>query len=1213
MKKIIALTAILIGMTARAGDSAPFLLDTTDPLITAPFTYNSSWVGGDSSAEVVISADGTEIMRTTGEGEFSWSPTTVGKHTLTYTTYIDGVVQDEVYETTVYADWKYVVEDGKATIVETTQKSGSVTIPSEIDGYPVVGIESDVYAGCHGLFITVPTGFTNVVSDVLDFGDAIAVCIDYPFATGGDASWRNDEGLLLRSGSITNNLSSWLQMTVPGPGKLTYKWKSSSEYYEDESKGIYEIYDYGYLLVDNEAMGGLSDDEYALEGVAIGGHTDWQEVEFDVTGEGEHTLRWTYVKDEYDDEQMIGEDCIWLDQIKFRPYVTLSFDLGGGVGETPSAIYELHESKITLPADAGFTRDNHVFDGWSNGDQKYAAGEAYEMPRTNVTLRAQWIEKRALSFDLGGGEGVTPDVIKNIPGTVITLPDTAGFDRAKYTFTGWSDGVRTYAAGASYTFGVNDVMFTAQWRANTISMPVISSRDIANGGVLNTASATISISADSGASVYYTLDGSTPNAASVKYTAPFVADGLGCVTIKAIALRDNYFDSEVATFSFTRRPYSAAECLGVNGFSVVTEGDAPWYRVQGDSAHDGESALQSGSIGEGGSSVIEMTVYGKGTISFWWKSSSHDNNRNRKYDYVSFEVDDLGEQAWLGGEKDWVNVTYDVTDEGTHTLKWIYKKNSDGTIAGNDCAWLDEVVWMPAGAIPELGTGASSEMITLVLSGAADAKLAANIKDAAEYAAFRAWTMGLSGISPEQVKASPNAWLSYVLNTDKLIEGEISDGDLKIETFTLGSEDGVFDMKVRVVDASIGPDAALSNLIRAFVVEGTPSLTEDFSVEKVAVAFGEPDDGAATFSISPREIANAFFVRTRLRNQANGDRGNGCEVSFNLNGGGSLPEGMTAKKFVEYASAYGELPTPTREGYRFLGWYTSPEGGELISSDTAMSILATQTLYARWMEADPYCVIDLSAGVNAASYPVTYLSDVPAGGWTDEYKTTKLVLRRIEPGSFKMGGSYDVTITKAFYCGVFEVTQKQYELVTGSKPSKRSGNTLPVEQVSWNMIRGDSATHNWPTVKTVDSNSFVGRLQARTGLNLDIPTEAQWEYACRAGTTTTYYWGDSMDGAYAWYSSNASSTTHVVGTRTPNAWGLYDMSGNAWEWCLDWRGDLVSAENPEGASSGTARVLRGGSWYDNASSLTSSWRSSWISPSTGKENSGFRLVGNLSE
>ena len=102
IREFIALTAILIGMTSRAGDSAPFLLDTTDPLITAPITYNSSWIGGDPSAEVVISADGTEIRRTTGEGEFAWTPITLGKHTLTYTTYIDGVAQEEVYTATVF-------------------------------------------------------------------------------------------------------------------------------------------------------------------------------------------------------------------------------------------------------------------------------------------------------------------------------------------------------------------------------------------------------------------------------------------------------------------------------------------------------------------------------------------------------------------------------------------------------------------------------------------------------------------------------------------------------------------------------------------------------------------------------------------------------------------------------------------------------------------------------------------------------------------------------------------------------------------------------------------------------------------------------------------------------------------------------------------------------------------------------------------------------
>ena len=151
VQKIVALTAILIGMIGWAGDSEPFLLDTTDPLITAPIIYNSSWIGGDSSAEVVISADGTEIKRTTGEGAFAWLPTTLGKHTLTYTIYINGVVQEEVYTATVFKDWKYTVEDGKATIVETTQKSGSVTIPSKIDGFPVVGLGDGLFNGCEGL------------------------------------------------------------------------------------------------------------------------------------------------------------------------------------------------------------------------------------------------------------------------------------------------------------------------------------------------------------------------------------------------------------------------------------------------------------------------------------------------------------------------------------------------------------------------------------------------------------------------------------------------------------------------------------------------------------------------------------------------------------------------------------------------------------------------------------------------------------------------------------------------------------------------------------------------------------------------------------------------------------------------------------------------------------------------------------------------------
>ena len=138
-----------------------------------------------------------------------------------------------------------------------------------------------------------------------------------------------------------------------------------------------------------------------------------------------------------------------------------------------------------------------------------------------------------------------------------------------------------------------------------------------------------------------------------------------------------------------------------------------------------------------------------------------------------------------------------------------------------------------------------------------------------------------------------------------------------------------------------------------------------------------------------------------------------------------------------------------------------------------------------------YYVIDLSGGTSASSYPVTTLATPPGGVWSDEYKTTKLVLRRIEAGAFKMNGSYDVTISHPFYIGVFEVTQKQYELVTGNNPSYYKGDARPVEYVSWNTIRGKSDTYNWPNVKTVEVNSFIGRIRAKTGLSLDLPTEAQ--------------------------------------------------------------------------------------------------------------------------
>ena len=213
----------------------------------------------------------------------------------------------------------------------------------------------------------------------------------------------------------------------------------------------------------------------------------------------------------------------------------------------------------------------------------------------------------------------------------------------------------------------------------------------------------------------------------------------------------------------------------------------------------------------------------------------------------------------------------------------------------------------------------------------------------------------------------------------------------------------------------------------------------------------------------------------------------------------------------------------------------------------------------------------------------------------------------IPAGTFTMGDAsgdddetpHEVTLTKPFKMGIHEVTQAQYEQVMGVNPSEFKGANNPVENVSW-----DDAVEFCRRLSELPAEKAAGNVYR-------LPTEAEWEYACRAGTTTKYSFGDDESdfGEYGWYWENSGRTTHPVGSKLPNAWGLYDMHGNVWEWCQDWYGDYPSGSvtDPSGATSSSRRVSRGGGWYITADDCRSAVRGRSL-PSLPFYRLGFRVV-----
>jgi len=228
-----------------------------------------------------------------------------------------------------------------------------------------------------------------------------------------------------------------------------------------------------------------------------------------------------------------------------------------------------------------------------------------------------------------------------------------------------------------------------------------------------------------------------------------------------------------------------------------------------------------------------------------------------------------------------------------------------------------------------------------------------------------------------------------------------------------------------------------------------------------------------------------------------------------------------------------------------------------------------------------------------AKLPPTHTLDLGNG--------VKLELVLVPAGEFMMGDgnfadekpAHRVRIAKPFYLGKFEATQAQYQQMMGVNPSQFKGQDLPVEQVSWD-----------------DAQEFCSKVSEKTKWVVRLPTEAGWEYACRAGTKTDFYTGGFGAEAEraAWYKKNSGNTTHAVGQKLRNAWGLYDMHGNVWEWCADWYAEYeaVPFTGPQPVQ-GQQRVLRSGSWCSGLGDCRSSRRRK-SDPGCREAHFGFRVA-----
>ena len=1176
------------GIDICSGGSSAISVDSRiEPTVDAVnISWDASWIGGDANATVVIEDNGVEVMRTIGVGEFTHELLGAGRHDLTYTTYIDGVAQDEICSATVFKDWKYEVTNDCAVIVETSQTTGAVTIPSVIDGHPVIGIAEGLFAGC--------TNLTSVVipSSVWDIGrEAFKDC------TG------------LRRVEVVKGLKWTLESQDAFEGcspDLEIIYAPTAEVRDVVAKQRFPWngkVDITYTLTGDLSVGlPKSKPNYFVFGVTATNRVDGttyaaapDALSGDIsTAAGTHHVVWDLnaqgIKFKSEDVVFTVAYTVLHADMQYSSVIYCVVDLSEGESaaqypvtymmEPPSGGFNAHDYKttklvlrlinpgafmmqgkyevvLTRPFYCGIfevtQRQYELVTGSNPSDEK---GDT--IPVNQVSWNA--IRGNSSTYNWPSSSNVDSSTfigrLQARTGLNFDLPTEAEWEYACRAGT-----TSLYNNGGNTT---NDLNQLGRYKDNH---PYITSSFAFVGSYLPNAWGLYDMHGNADELcldyIYYgnltsgMTDPSGPATGSDRLTR-----GGGC-----------YSAADVCTSS-KHLPAPPSAAYTWHGFRLVrtcskVEGTQNIAVVSGVRRDD---ALCVGGSAPVSVNLLENPIVGDALVQ--WNA------------------------AWIGGSE---NATVVISDNGTEV------KRVTGT---------GEFMY----AFPDVGRHDLT------------------------------YTTYIDGVAQDEVYATTvyAQWKYEVRNGG----ATITETTQKAGAVEIPSTIDGYPVIGISKEAFAGCSGLTSVKIPASVWDvGYRTFGDCTGLQRVEVARGLRNALAAqdAFEGCPQALEIVYYSTGEVRDVTAKQRfpWNGkIDINYTLTGdisAGCMPFNQPSLLVVATNRVDGTFYVATGDalsgdtgaaaGAHHVVWDMLAQGIDFRSGDVVFIVAY------RYEKYDRYCVIDLSSG--GAKYPVSYMSEPPSSGFnTDEYKTTKLVMRLIWPGSFKMGGEYDVTLTKPYYCGIFEVTQKQYELVTSQSPSYFTNTsnraTRPVESITWKDIRGDSAT-NWPSSTVVDWYSFVGRIQSRTGLYFDLPTEAQWEYACRAGTVTDYNNGKNNMGIKGVdeigrfsvnsggdYSQSRSCSTSVgtakVGSYLPNAWGLYDMHGNVEEWCLDLYGQLASGvSDPVGSSSGVYRVLRGGGWCHSADVCTSLYRHydtpsvpTYFSPDDYYfRKSGFRLVGNV--